>query len=119
MDRMGFATAVLAFALCLGCTETFKPDSDAGSGDVVFDYDVLGADAPRLDIPFPPDTLPDTVAPDQGPFFRVWATGGASISENSEVRVIGGIRPENGAPSGDGVHWLVPVFRSGIVANDS
>ena len=137
MDRMGFApafaTVLLALALCLGCTETFNPDGDAGGGDVVFDNDVPAADITDTDIPdttgteippvdipdTPPDTLPDTVAPDQGPFFRVWVTGGASISKNGEVRIIGGIRPENCVPSGDGIHWLIPVFRSGIVANDS
>ena len=137
MDRMGLATVLLAFALCFGCTETFKPDHDVGTGDVVFDDGFPGIDTPGVDsgtdvpgidtpLDTPLDTPPgidtdttDSLTPDQGPFFRVWATGGASISENGEFRVIGGIRPGNGVPSGDGVHWLVPVFRSGVVANDS
>ncbi|MFH1532664.1 MAG: hypothetical protein ABIK09_18210 [Pseudomonadota bacterium] len=126
MDRRGLSSAAIVLALCLGCTETFGPsrgdDSDSSTGDGVIGVDVPGDDVPGLDstgdagldVPGLDTPGPDSVQPPPtGPIFRVWLTGGASTSTNDEVRVIGGIHPDNGVPSGDGVHWLVPVFRVG------
>ncbi len=137
MDRQGFRILALSLALalglatCLGCTQTFDPDKDAGgdaqAGDGTggvdtanVDWGFTGLDSPGADTPGVDTPTPDIAQPQvMGPLFRVWITGGASASKNDEVRIIGGIQPESGVPSGDGVHWLIPVFRAGPTANDS
>ena len=133
MDKQGLCILALALVVSLGCTQTFDPDKDGGV-DAQVDDGQGGVDSPGLDGPGwdftgldtrggdtpGGDTPPVDVAqpPVKGPFFRVWITGGASASKNDEFRVIGGIRPENGVPSGDGVHWLIPVFRAGPTATN-
>ena len=133
MDRRGFSAAALAITLCLGCTETFAPCGEEGGTDtrsdngLVWDLppaddlvdDLVGPDAPGPDAPGEDSLDLDGIQPPvHGLFHRVWITGGASISKNNEVRIIGGIRPGNGVPSGDGEHWLIPVFRVGPSANE-
>jgi len=129
MEKRGLSIVAIALALCLGCTETFSPsggdDPDSLNSDGVIGAELPGDDIPGLDFTGSDggadlhglDTPgPDSIQPAMGPVFRIWITGGASISTNNEVRVIGGIRPGDGIPSGDGVYWLLPVFRAGPAA---
>ena len=136
MEKQGFGilAIAIALALCVGCTQTFEPENDAGAAASVGDgvgaldtvdvdgpgWDFTGLETPGADTPGVDTPTADTAQPPvMGPLFRVWITGGASASKNDEVRIIGGIRPESGVPSGDGAHWLIPVFRAGPTANDS
>lgn len=133
MDRRGFSFVALTIALCLGCTETFAPSGGGGGGDTRIDdglvgdhlpADILEGDRSKSDVPGPDTPSEDSLdldsiqPPIHGPFHRAWMTGGASISKNGEVRIIGGIQPGNGVPSGDGEHWLIPVFRVGPSTNE-
>ncbi len=133
MTKWGFSMAAFAFVLVLGCTEAFGPSGEDDGHTPLIDgaggWDFLRGDVSGMDSggdnPGADGLGADTLGPDgvqppvQGPIFRVWITGGASASTDGEVRVIGGIRPGNGVPSGDGVHWVLPVFRGAPVANDS
>lgn len=135
MDRRGLSILAVTLAICLGCTQTFGPSDEDGVVDVpgadAVGVDVTSADSGGWDFTGPEltqtDTPPgvDTSSPDAaqppatGPLFRVWITGGASASKNDQVRIIGGIQPDSGVPSGDGEHWLIPVFRAGPSATDS
>ncbi len=135
MVRPVLSILALAAFLCLGCTQTFGPSRDDAGADAPGDdasgvdapgadspvWDVIGPDIPPADVPPGVDSVTPDAAPPQthGPLFQVWITGGASSSKNNAVRVIGGIQPAGGVPSGDGAYWLIPVFRAGPSANDS
>ena len=132
MDIRGFSAVViaLAFTLCVGCTETFRP-SDAEGGDVHFGEDLAGVDIPGVEtsgvetsgVDTPPGVdIPETDTaepPVNGSIFRIWLTAGASTASDGALRMTGGIRPSDGVPSGDGAFWLIPVFRAGPAADDS
>ncbi len=131
MNKKAFLLLAMSVALCFGCTQTFSPseeDGTDGEGDGyipgvdIEGVDTTGWDFTGLDIEgketMDPDLTADSVPAPPQPLFRIWLTAGASYSKSNAHHLIGGISTGDGVPSGDGDHWLIPVFRTGPAAND-